>query len=260
MKHRVTTILLTGLLAVSLTGCGLSRKELNINMPSSGPLPAENKGTVFISSVKDSRKFTNDTSDNSDTSLDSDLSKASREELATVVGRQSNASGIRLGNLTLPKGEDVTKKMRSLVELSFRRAGYEVSNNQGAPIKAAVSVTDFWGWLTSSFAFNYGAKVGATVNLSLPDGKTTSVSVSGRGDNVGYVLKEENFREAFEPAVKDFVQNLTSELDKIPYKRPSNAETKIGIYDELKQLSELKNSGVITQQEFDEQKKKILNK
>ena len=128
-----------------MTGCGLSRKELVIPDPPFTGSEAT-KGAVYIEAVNDNRDFTSATSDNSLPSLDKDIVEASKEEISTIVGRQSNAYGIRLGNLTLPKGENVPMKMRTLVERSFMQAGYEISNDPASPNKATISVTDFWGW------------------------------------------------------------------------------------------------------------------
>ena len=249
--------------ALMMTGCIAQRQEISVSaatdyVPSSG-----SKGSVYIVAVTDDRDFTKDSSDNAIPSLDQDVSKTSKEEIATIIGRQSGGLGTRWANITLPKGENVMKKMRELVENSLKRAGYQPSNDPSSLIKADVSVSEFWAWLRAGVAFDFGANVGATVKLTMPDGKKTTIAAKGHGENIGHIVKTENFKQALDPAIAEFLNKLASELDKIPSTKQSRQQDQSGDsakYGGLKELYELRKSGAITEQEYDEAKKKILGK
>ena len=82
--------LITLIIALAMTGCGLSRKELVIkDPPFTGSEGA--KGAVYIEAINDNRDFTKETSDNSLPSLDKDVATTSKQEISTIIGRQSNA-------------------------------------------------------------------------------------------------------------------------------------------------------------------------
>jgi len=95
-----------------------------------------------------------------------------------------------------------------------------------------------------------------------------TAAVRGYGRNLGQFAKDVNWQDAYGPALEDFTANLSREIDKIGLRSDSPAsaavQRKVGdssdVYDELKKLDELRKSGIITDQEFDAQKKKILER
>lgn len=261
-KALFATLLL--MLAIHLAGCvGMSRNDVTISTaPTDNMASGAEKARVYVTAITDDRDFSKDTSDNAQPTLDDDIANMSKGEIATIIGRQSNAYGVKLANITLQKGANVQSVMKTLVEQGLKRAGYYPSNDPKSPIKATVSVTDFWGWLNSGWAFNYKARVAAKVTLSMPGGKRSILSAMGYGENVGYVLKAENFRQAFEPALAEFKNNLTNEAEKLPsgLGPPSLQAHDNVFYGDLKQLGELHNSGVLTDDEFQSLKRKLIAK
>jgi hypothetical protein len=243
-----------------LTACVTSRKEIEV--PTSVGFSPSNgaKGAVYIGSIADERNFSSGSSENSTPSLDGDASNTSKEEIANIIGRQSGQVGIRYANITLPKGENVIKKMRELIEIGLRRAGYQPSSDPSSPLRADVSITDFWSWLNAGAAFYFKADIGASIKITTPEGRKT-ISAKGHGENVGFVVKTENFQQAFEPAVADFLNKLASQLDSLSSTVPATTASSpsAGKYSDLRELYELRKAGAITEQEYDIAKRRALS-
>jgi hypothetical protein len=99
------------------------------------------------------------------------------------------------------------------------------------------------------------------------DGSTRTTVVRGYGRNLGQVAKDGNWLDAYAPAFEDFVKNLGPAVDPLGLTGTLQAtsphlgsgEPSQG-FDELKKLDELRRAGIITDQEFDAQKKKILDR
>ena len=186
-----------------------------------------------------------------------------------MIGRQRNSFGHAEGDIKLPTGDSVTKRVRLLVEQGLRRDGYQVSTDPSVPNSLAISVNEFWAWMTPGFwSLTFEARIMCTITVNNGDSSSHTTAVRGHGRNPGQFAKDVNWQDAYSPAFDDFVTNLSSEVDKIGLRSDNQAPTPLQVkqgdtsqlYDELKKLNELRSAGIITDQEFDAQKKKILER
>lgn len=116
-----------------------------------------------------------------------------------------------MGDIALADNETVTKRVRGLVEEGLRRKGYEVSNDPAVPTSIAISVEEFWAWMTPGFfALSFEVKVATSLMLKGAHGSAKMV-VKSHGLNHGQVAKDGNWQEAFEPAFEQFLWQLRSD-------------------------------------------------
>jgi uncharacterized lipoprotein YajG len=204
------------LAAVTLqAGCVVGRRTIDIPVTAVAPAPSVTRGAVYVGTVTDDRKFENKPADPSIPSVDGDVTKISAAQKDQMIGRQRNGFGHAMGDIGLPNGDSVTKKVRLLVAQSLRQDGYRVVDDPQAPNKIAVSVNEFWAWMTPGFvALTFEAKISCTLDVSA-GGARHVVIVHGYGLNHGQVAKDGNWQEAFAPAFDDFGKNLNAEIDKL---------------------------------------------
>jgi hypothetical protein len=69
-------------------------------------------------------------------------------------------------------------------------------------------------------------------------------------------------QEAFDPAFEDFISNFGEQWEILTARTersPSKAQIDGDLYEKLNKLDALRKSGVLTEQEFDAQKRKLLS-
>jgi uncharacterized lipoprotein YajG len=250
------------------TGCVTGRRTFDLPVTATTAAPEAVRGSVYIASVTDDRKFENKPSDPSVPSIDGDVNKISAAQKDQMIGRQRNGFGHAMGDISLPADDSVRRKVRILVEQGLRSDGYRVTDDSNASNSVAVSVNEFWAWMTPGFwALTFEAKIGCLLTVQGADGSTHTAVVRGYGRNLGQVAKDGNWLDAYAPAFEDFVKNLGPAVDQLgltgtlqatsPHRK--SGESSQG-FDELKKLDELRKAGIITDQEFEAQKKKILDR
>jgi uncharacterized lipoprotein YajG len=208
---RVIRSLTVSIAAIALSGCVTGRRTFDLPV-NSAVAPAGNRGTVYIASVTDDRHFEIDPSDPSVPSVDGDAAKMSATQRDRMIGRQRNGFGRAMGDVSLPAGDSVTRKVRSLVEEGLIQNGYRVSNDPKTPQSVAVSIRNFWGWMTPGFfALTFEAKINCAITAAGPRGVHTII-VKGYGINHGQFAKDANWIQAFAPAFNDFESNLATQL------------------------------------------------
>jgi hypothetical protein len=254
--------LIIGVAIVLQTGCVTGHRTLELPATPTLPAPASTHGRIYITSVTDDRKFEYTPWDQSIPSVAGDVTQLSAAEKDQLIGRQSNAYGHVMGDVRLPPGDSVTRRVRLLVEQGPMRDGYQVSADRNAPNSVAISVNEFWGWSSTGFwTLTFEAKILCTVIVNIGDGSNHTVAVRGYGRNPGQFAKDVNWQDAYGPALEDFITNFSREVAKIGLRDdPRNAGESSDIYDELRKLDELRKAGTITDQEFDAQKKTILER
>ncbi len=265
---RLLALVLLGLTFTLLSACVTGRRTMELPAASPSAVSAATRGHVFISSITDDRIFQNKPSDPSTPSIAGDVTQLSAADKDRMIGRQRNGFGHAMGDIGLPAGDSMTKRMRLLVEQALARDGYQVSADEHAPNTISVSVNEFWSWMTPGFwALQFEAKLMCTVTVNNGDGRSHVAIVRGYGLNHGQFAKNANWQEAYQPAFDDFIANFDSEINKIGLRDNQQAravvevksETSPDLYEQLKKLDQLKKEGIITDQEFDAQKKKILD-
>ena len=122
-----------------------------------------------------------------------------------MIGRQRNTWGKAMGDIGLMKNDSVTQRVRLLVAEGLRRKGYSATDDPKAPVAAAVSVDEFWGWGTPGFfALAFEAKIQCTISVTSAAGVQKAI-IKGYGINHGQFAKDANWQEAFDPAFEDFM-------------------------------------------------------
>jgi len=193
-----------------LAGCVTGRRTISLPDAAHGTTMAA-KGKVYIDAVTDDRHFENRPSEPSTPSVDGDVNQLSPQQKDQMIGRQRNTYGHGMGDVALPHGDSVTKRMRSYVEQGLARAGYAVTADPTVPNKATVSVREFWSWMTPGFAaLTFEAKISCQISVHNSSGDHV-VTASGYGKNHGQFAKDANWQEAWQPAVEDFVTNLAAQ-------------------------------------------------
>lgn len=265
---RLLGYVLIGLSVALQSACVTGRRTMELPVASTSAAPVVTRGHVYISSVTDDRVFANKPADPSTPSIAGDVTQLSAAEKDRMIGRQRNTFGHAMGDVGLPPGDSMTKRMRVLVEQALARDGYQVSADEHAPNSIAVSVNEFWSWMTPGFwALEFEAKLMCTVSVDNGDGHPHVAIVRGYGLNHGQFAKNANLQEAFQPAFDDFVANFATEINKIGLRddqqplsvADGRSIESADIFEQLKKLDQLKKEGIITDQEFDSQKKKILD-
>lgn len=254
-------VLLFSIVAVIFqTGCVTGRRTFAVTVPT-GPVTAVSKGRVYISAVTDNRVFQNKPSDPSIPSIDGDVNTLTAVQKDRMIGRQRSGFGKAMGDIALADDDTVTKRVRVLVEEGLRRKGYEISRDNTAPTSIAISVDEFWAWMTPGFfALTFEVKISTALDISSPRGKIT-MTVKSHGLNHGQFAKDGNWKEAFEPAFDDYLTNLGLELDKYTAQLTGTASAPEPHHDlstEIRKLDELRRDNLITEDEFQMQKKKLL--
>lgn len=195
-----------------LGGCVVGTRNIELNIPEySNDKTAV--GDIYISSIKDNRHFEQKPRKPSTPSVDGTLSNTSKEKLATLIGRQRNGYGKAMGDVALPSGMTIEKKMHELLKVGLESRGYNVVNDESAKIKLSVDVSKFWGWSTPGFwAISFESDVQARIVFDR-DSQQQEVDVKAYGINKGQVGSDDNWKLAYQRAFKDFLKKLDMLLD-----------------------------------------------
>jgi hypothetical protein len=146
-------------------------------------------------------------------SADGDITKISREELATLVGRKRNAYGKGLGDVALPKGQTVGTQINSLLSEALRRRGYATDATTG-PRSCRSSIKEYWAWMRPGFwEIAVEARVTLYVTLAGPSG-TRSFEVTGFGRDQSMVGGSGMYQKAYAIAFEELLGKLDAELAK----------------------------------------------
>ncbi len=211
---KIPSTLLCALLAcLFMSGCVTGRRAVMLPVTQL-PATATDKGAIHVGPIQDQRVFQNKPSDPSISSINGDVSQASKAQLATMIGRQRNTWGQAIGDIALPTGESVSDRMRALLEEGFKRRGYTIAAGADAASTATATITKFWAWGTPgmwSVAFEANVACELTV---VRGGVTKTIAVSGHGSNKGQVASNANWQVAYGRAFDEFLANLDAELAK----------------------------------------------
>lgn len=117
-----------------------------------------------------------------------------------------------MGDVALPPGDSVTRRVRELLRQGLAQAGYAVSAEPATAATVAVSVRQFWSWMTPGFvALTFEVRIECLVTLRDRAG-VHPLMVQGYGINHGQIAKNGNWLEAFDPAFQDFTKNLAAQV------------------------------------------------
>ncbi len=217
-----------GAAIVLQSSCVTGHRTLDLPATPAIAAPALTHGRVYIASVTDDRKFENKPWDQSVPSVAGDVTQISAAEKDQLIGRQSNMYGHVMGDVRLPSGDSVTRRVRLLVEQGLARDGYRVSADPNAPNSVAISVNEFWGWTSMGFwSLTFEAKILCTVTVINGDGSSHTAAVRGYGRNSGQLAKDVNWQDAYGPALEDFVTNFSREVGKIGLRDDNQASTAV---------------------------------
>ncbi len=211
MKARNIAVLAVVLAASALsTGCVTGRRMIALDTPVQ-TAPASSKGAIAIGTVTDQRTFENKPPAPSTPSIDGDVSKASKDSLKTMIGRQRNGYGAAMGDVALASGATVESQTRSLVAEGLKRRGYTASDGGGADA-IKVDIDEFWGWFSPGFAtVSFEARLRTKLTLS-QGGQARELVVNGYGINKGQVASDANWQLAYTRAFEDYLKNLDTAL------------------------------------------------
>jgi len=196
---------------VFASGCAVGRRTLPRNVPQTTGIGTA-KGTGFIGEVADGRHFENKPQLPSVPSIDGDVTKASKEQLANVIGRQRNTYGGALGDIGLPDHDTVMNRTRLLIEEGFRRKGYAIGTDPTSATTATVVIDEFWAWITPGmWSLSFEANVACRITLK-KDGNAKTLNIRGYAINKGQAATNPNWEKAYQAAFAEFLARLDAEL------------------------------------------------
>lgn len=196
----------------ALTGCVVGTRSIDLNAPVIESRGAD-KGQYRIEYVNDKRVFEQSPRKPSTPSIQGDLSQASAESLSNYIGRQRNGYGKAMGVVRLPEGGTIQQEMQDVLEAGFAARGYQLSDDENAPLTVRVDVTRFWAWFSPGFI---GVRFFGNVETELTldsAGQQVSVTVEGEGRNLGQVASNANWALAYDRAFLNYLENLDKTLD-----------------------------------------------
>lgn len=199
------------------SGCVMGRRTVDLQMTplAVSPTLAGTSRDIVLGPVTDERRFQNKPADPSIPSVDGDVMKTPPGELKRMIGRQRNMYGGAMGDVALPAGQTVEAKMFDLIKWVLESRGHQVSTqSETAPADCIeVKINQFWAWFTPGFAYvTFEARIQCELIITR-DKLTTSILVSGYGENKGQVASNENWQLAYSRAFDHFRGNLAIELE-----------------------------------------------
>lgn len=244
------------------TGCVTGRRHIAVSVPATVAGPST-KGPVYIHSVTDNRVFQNRPSDPSTPSIDGDVNSLSSAQKNQMIGRQRGGFGGAYGDIALADNDTITGLARRLVAEGLRQNGYKISNDPAAPITIDAKVDEFWTWMTPGFvALTFEVKIATDLTFTEGNNSITE-TISGYGRSHGQIAKDGNWEQTFRPAFKSYLDDFKNALNKVDvyFNEPGRSQDMTDeLYTKLKQLDELRKEGILTEQEFQQQKQKLLHK
>jgi len=201
-------LIITALLGCLLSsGCVTGRRTVSLPV-SRVPGAGTDRGSLTIGTIEDQRVFQNKPTDPSIPSIDGDVAKCSKEELATMIGRQRNGYGHAMGDIALPAGDSVLNRTRALLEEGLKRRGYTIASNPASAGTATVKIDEFWAWFTPGmWTVSFQSDVVCKITIT-KGGAAKEFIVRGFGRNQGQVASDANWQLAYTRAFDDFLANL----------------------------------------------------
>ena len=208
-KH---TLVITALLSCLLgSGCVTGRRTVDLPV-SQLPGTGASKGSLYLGSIEDQRAFQNKPSDPSTPSIDGDVTKCTKDQLAAMIGRQRNGYGKALGDISLGADDSVIKRTRALIEEGLKRRGYTIASDPSSAGTATVAINEFWAWFTPGlWTVAFEAHVVCDITVT-QNGAAKKLTVKGYGRNQGQVASDANWQLAYKRAFDDFLVNLNTAL------------------------------------------------
>ncbi|WP_051219002.1 YajG family lipoprotein [Oceanobacter kriegii] len=196
-----------------LTGCVTGTRTLeNMEIPDLS-MEKNASGEIYIASVTDSRVFEQKPRSPSTPSVDGNLSSTSKDQLATLIGRQRNGFGAAMGDVALPEGVTVQDKMKELVAKGLESRGYVVVDDENAENQISIDTSKFWAWFSPGFAsVSFESELQCSIDFEHSGGEE-KFDVTGYGINKGQIASNANWELAYKRAFEDFLKNLDEVLD-----------------------------------------------
>ena len=201
-----------GVIAALQTGCVVGRRTIALPVPAAASAAPAQKGTVYLESVTDERRFENNPAEPSTPSVDGDVTAMSAEQRSMMIGRQRGGFGNAMGDIALPAGDSIQKRTTALFEEALKRRGYALSTDASAENKAAISVKEFWAWFTPGmWSVSFEARISCVLSINTAAG-AKEITLTSQSYNGGQVASDANWRIAYERAFEDFLKKLDAEL------------------------------------------------
>jgi uncharacterized lipoprotein YajG len=195
------------------SGCVVGRRTIALPVPAAATATAPaQKGTVYLEAVTDDRRFENKPAEPSTPSIDGDVNEMSAEQRSMMIGRQRGGFGNAMGDIALPAGENVQKRVTALFEEALKRRGYALSTDAAAANKAGISIKEFWAWFTPGmWSVSFEARISCVLSVTTPAG-VKEITVTSQSYNGGQVASDANWQIAYTRAFEDFLKKLDAEL------------------------------------------------
>lgn len=212
MKKLFIVSALISLIGAFQTGCVVGRRTIALPVPAVTAAAPAQKGTVYLEAVTDDRAFENKPAAPSTPSIDGDVNAVSAEQRNAMIGRQRNGFGKAMGDIALPAGETVQKRVTALFEEALKRRGYAVTTDATGANKAAISIKEFWAWFTPGmWSISFEARITCVLSVKTEAGPK-EITITSQSYNGGQVASDANWRLAYERAFEDFLKKLDAEL------------------------------------------------
>jgi len=129
-------------LCIVLSGCVTGTRNVELIVPTYEN-DKSSTGSVYISGIRDGRKFEAKPSSPSTPSVNGDLSSTSKEKLSTLIGRQRNSYGKAMGDVVLPAGGTVQNEIKDILKIALEGRGYTITEDSSAPTVLDVGIEQF---------------------------------------------------------------------------------------------------------------------
>jgi hypothetical protein len=206
-------IVLCPLLISLFSGCVTGRRSFDLTTPTAQSYPVSaSKGPITIGEIRDVREFQNHPDSPSTPSIDGDVNTLTAQQKSTFIGRQRNGFGEALGDVVLPEGQTVQRKVAALLREGLMRRGYSIVEAGATENTVTAEIHQFWSWLTPQFVMiGFDAEIECRVTITRA-GKQFTFQVRGSGNTHGQVVKAENWQEAFDEVFNNFLKDLDDKL------------------------------------------------
>lgn len=200
------------LIAMAHSGCALGRDHVALAVPAAKTYPAVSKA-IIVDLPKDARDFQDSPRSADIPSVDGDLTKTSREELVTLIGRKRNTYGKGLGDVALPTGETVETRTQALLVEAFKRRGYSTSSVTGTTRHCTATIKEYWSWMRPGF-WVMAIESRITLHVSVGGqfmGRNFDVTGFGR-DESAIGAGPGMYKKAYSLAMEDVLKNIDAKL------------------------------------------------
>lgn len=200
--------------AAFLGGCATDRSVLSIAVPDAEAPINVDRGTVYIQSVMDQRRFEENPSTQDIPSLGfGGAANATAEVKLRAIGRKRNGFGKAIGDMLLPEGQNVEGVIREALEKAFLETGFEVLHDESKidpkTFVIDVEIRQFWAYMTPGF---WALTLSSDITTDLDIGTSTKTPSRGRSETIvvkssgRYQLGTEgNWSEVISKSVSEYV-------------------------------------------------------